>query len=205
MYAIKTEIHESRIEGEGIFAGEFIPKGTIVYFLDSSTFFIPSNELLLLSEEEKNKIIKYGTQDEAGNWIEGEDSEKLNHSCDANVLSIFVDDIFCEIAVKDIHEGEEITADYGLFFSSFPYNMECNCNASICRKRVTFGQQIDSQTQNLWCLRISEAIGNIFDVKQNLFSSEDEAARRLTSAIKSKFGPTLFPYIKFCLVSQKDP
>lgn len=205
MYAIKTDIRESRIEGEGIFAGEYIPRGTIVYCLDSSTFFITPNELLLLSEEEKNKVIKYGAQNETGNWMMGEDSKKLNHSCDANVLSIFVDDIFCEIAVKDIHEGEEITTDYSLFFSSFSYDMGCNCNASICRKRVTSGQQIDSQTQNLWCLRISEAIGNVFDVKQNLFSSEDEAARKLTSAIKSKVKPNIFPYIKFCLVSQKDP
>lgn len=115
MYVVKTGIHHSGIEGDGVFAGEFIPQGTIVYFYDDKNISISSAELSFLPEKEKNKIIKYGVQDEAGDWMLGEGAEKLNHSCDANVLSLFVDDLYCEIAVRDILEGEEITADYGLF------------------------------------------------------------------------------------------
>ena len=205
MYVVKTGIHQSGIEGDGIFAGEFIPLGTIVYFFDDKNISVSSAELSFLPEKEKNKIIKYGVQDEAGNWMLGEGAEKLNPSCDANVLSLFVDDIYCEIAIRDILEGEEITADYGLFFSSFPYRMECSCNSSICRRRVSPGEQIDIQTQRMWHQRISEASSRIFDVKQNLFSTEDETARRLTSAIKSKHSSKILPYIKFSLISQRPP
>lgn len=206
MYLVKISIHQSSIEGEGAFAEEFIPQGTIIYFNDNNndnSNNISPNELLFLPEEEKNKIIKYWVQDEAGNWLPlRESEEKLNHSCDANVLSLFVDGIYCEIAVKAIQEGEEITADYGLLYSSFLYRMECNCNSSICRKQITLGQQTDSQTQNLWQLRISEATGKIFDVNENLFSREDEVAKKLTLAIKSKYKPRIFPYIKFSLISE---
>jgi len=35
MYLVRTAIHKSGIEGDGILHGEFIPKGTIVYFYSS--------------------------------------------------------------------------------------------------------------------------------------------------------------------------
>jgi hypothetical protein len=201
MYIVKTRIQKSCIEGDGTFAGEFIPKGTIVYFYSTDEIFISQNEFLLLSEAKRDTILKYGVQDEAGNWVDGED--KLNHSCDANILSIFIDGIYCDIAVKDIYEGEEITIDYGLFYSSSPYNKECNCNTSICRKIVTSGLPTDIQTQERWHSRISEAISHIHEVKQNLFFLEDEKAKALTSALKTKLNPKIFPYTKFSLISEE--
>jgi len=205
MYLVKTIIHESSIEGNGIFADEYIPMGTIIYFFKKGDVIVRANEISSLPEEEKNKIVKYGMQDESGNWLLGEGEEKLNHSCDANSLSLFVDDIYCDIAVRDISEGEEITADYSLFYSTFPYEIECNCNSSICRKLITGGLQVDLETQRRWCMRISEAASHIFDVKQNLFSLEDEEAKRLTLAIKSKCSPRVFPYLKFSLISEECP
>ena len=205
MYLVKTSIHESSIEGNGIFADEYIPLGTIIYFFKKSDAIISVNEISSLPDEEKNKIVKYGMQDESGNWLLGEGEEKLNHSCDANSLSLFVDDIYCDIAVRDISEGEEITADYSLFYSTFPYEIECNCNSSICRKLITGGLQVDLETQRRWCMRISEAASHIFDVKQNLFSLDDEEAKRLTLAIKSKCRPRVFPYLKFSLISEEYP
>jgi len=202
MYLVKTSIHESEIEGDGLFAGEYIPRGTIVYFLKKSDALISQDEVLSMSEMEKNKIIKYGMQDESGNWMLGEGDEKLNHSCDANVLTLYVDDTYCDIAVKDISEGEEITADYSLFYSTFPYKIECKCSSPLCRKLVTCGLQVDIQAQNMWFMRISEAVSRIFEVKQNLFSLEDEEAKRLTAAIKSKCRPRVFPYLKFSLISE---
>lgn len=205
MYLVKTSIHESRIEGDGIFAAQSIPRGTIIYFLKIGDVVIRPNEIPLLPQEEMDKIVKYGMQDESGNWLLGEGEEKLNHSCDANSLSLFVDDIYCDIAVRDISEGEEITADYSLFYSTFPYKIECKCNASNCRKHVTGGLQVGLQTQRMWCMRISEAASRILDVNQNLFSLDDEEAKRLTLAIKSKCRPRIFPYLKFSLISEEYP
>jgi len=44
MYIVKTNIQKSIIEGEGTFAGEFIPNGTIVYFYSTEEIFVPKNK-----------------------------------------------------------------------------------------------------------------------------------------------------------------
>jgi len=57
MYLVRTAIHKSGIEGDGIFAGEFIPKGTIVYFYSSDDIFVPLDSFLFSSEAEKNRFL----------------------------------------------------------------------------------------------------------------------------------------------------
>ncbi len=202
MYLVKIYKNRSRISGEGIFAGEPIFKGTIVFYYSSDDTYLSRNEFQSLSHEEKCKLYEYGVEDEAGNWIVTDGD--ANHSCDANILSIFIDGLYCDIAVKDIRIGEEITIDYGLFYSSFPWRMVCKCNSSICRGVAGSGLSVDAQTKDLWHSRISEAISRIFDVKQPLFSRKDARARALASALRLKQNPKIFPYIKFSLISDQD-
>lgn len=188
----------SCIEGDGIFAGEPIPKGTIVFYYSYSDVYVSKKEFQYLSNFEKQQIYKFGVEDEYGNWIVTEGD--ANHSCDANILSIFVDGLYCDIAVKDIQIDEEITIDYSLFYSSFPWKMICRCHSCNCRGIVGSGIAVDSQTQELWHSRISEAAGRIHHVRQALFSREDEPARALTFALRSRQSPMIFPYIKFSLI-----
>jgi hypothetical protein len=199
MYTIEFYKNESLIDGKGIFAGEFIPKGTIVYYCGSNDTYLSKNEFQFLSEEKRAQLFKYGVEDEAGNWLVTDGD--ANHSCDANILSLFIDSQYCDIAVKDIHADDEITIDYGLFYSSFPWTMACKCRSSLCRKTVGSGISVNTETQELWHSRISEATGRIFDVKQKLFFIEDKRAKALTSSIKSKLNPMIFPYTKFSLIS----
>lgn len=199
MYIVKILKEKSEIEGYGVFAGEFIPKGTIVFFYGKEDSFVSKERFQSSSEDQKKIFYRYGVQDETGNWLVKEDN--INHSCDSNILSLFVDGIYCDIAVKDINPGEEITIDYGLFYSSFPWSMECRCNSPICRKIFGSGLTVDRETQNLWHSRILEAVARIFEVKQNLFTQEDENARALTTAVKSNQNPKIFPYVKFSLIS----
>jgi len=58
-----------------------------------------------------------------------------NHSCDANILSLFVDGIYCDIAARDIQAGEEVTIDYGLFYSSFQWNYDVQMQLSTLQGR----------------------------------------------------------------------
>lgn len=203
MYLVEIYNDKSRIEGDGLFSSEFIPQGTIVYFYGIDDCFIPKDDFQFLSYDMRELFYKYGVQDEAGNMLIKED--KINHSCDANILSMFVDGIYFDIAVRDIQVNEELTIDYGLFYSTFPWSMECKCNSAICRKNFGSGLSIDIQTQNLWHRRISDAICHLFDVKQNLFFIDDEKAKGLTLAIKSKLNPKIFPNIKFTLISADGP
>ncbi|HUI40027.1 MAG TPA: SET domain-containing protein [Methanothrix sp.] len=199
MYIVRILKAKSKIEGYGVFAGEYIPKGTIVFFYGKGDSFVPKERFQSSSEDEKELFYKYGVEDEAGNWLVKEDD--INHSCDSNILSLFVDGIYCDIAVKDINPGEEMTIDYGLFYSSFPWSEECRCNSPICRKIFGSGWGVNRETQDMWHSRILEAVARIFEVKQNLFSLEDENARALTTAMKSKRNPKIFPYVKFSLIS----
>ena len=198
MYLIKVYKNSSCIDGEGIFAGEPILKGTIVFYYSSNDVYVSKKEFQSLSYFEKKRIYKLGVEEEDGNWIVTDGD--ANHSCDANILSIFVDGLYCDIAVKDIQIHEEITIDYGLFYSSFPWKMTCRCHSSNCRGIVGSGFSIDSQTQELWHSRISEAAGRIHQVRQALFSREDERARELTLALRSRNSPKIFPYVKFSLI-----
>lgn len=199
MYLPKIYKNNSYIDGEGIFAGELIPKGTLVFYYSSNDVYVSKKEFQCLSNSKKQQIYKFGVEDEYGRWIVTDGD--ANHSCDANILSMFVDGLYCDIAVKDIQIGEEITIDYGLFYSSFPWKMTCRCNSCNCRGIVGSGIAIDSQTQELWHSRISGAAERILLVRQALFSREDEAARALTFAIRSRSCPKIFPYIKFSLIS----
>lgn len=202
MYTIKSYKNKSRIDGNGLFAGEFIPKGTIVYYYGSGDTYLSKDEFQLLPKNKKEQFYRYAVEDEAGNWLVTDGD--ANHSCDANILSLFVDNLYCDIAVKDISVGDEITIDYGLFFSSIPWSMECNCSSHLCRKTIVNGLPVDAKTQEMWLSRISEASNRIFDVKQKLFHIDDERARALTKSIKSKFNPVAFPFIKFSLISSSS-
>jgi len=198
VYLPKIYKNNSCIDGEGIFAGELISKGTIVFYYSINDVYVSKKEFQCSSNFEKQQIYKFGVEDEYGNWIVTEGD--ANHSCDANILSLFVDGLYCDIAVKDIHIGEEITIDYGLFYSSFPWKMTCRCHSRNCRGIVGSGIAIDSQTQELWHSRISEAAGQILHVRQALFTREDESARALAFALRSRHCPMIFPYIKFSLI-----
>ena len=199
MYLSKIYKNFSCIDGQGIFAGESISHGTIVFYCSEDDVYLSKNEFQSLSREEKDHLCKYGVEDESGNWIVTDGD--ANHSCDANILSLFVDGLYCDIAIRDIQIGEEITIDYGLFYSSFPWTMSCKCNSSKCRKVVGSGLSVNSQTQELWHSRISEAANRILDVEQTLFTRDDKRARELTIALRSKKNPKIFPYIKFSLIS----
>jgi hypothetical protein len=199
MYLVKHYRDKSPIEGRGIFAGEFIPLGTIVFYYSSFDRYLCKEEFQLLPADQRIELCKYGVEDEAGNWVVT--NGDANHSCDAGILSLFADGLYCDIAVKDLQIGEEITIDYGLLYSSFPWSMECRCQSPHCRGTVGSGMPVDARTQELWQERISRAAGRIFDVEQALFSRDDKSAMELTAAIKSKGDPRVFPYIKFSLIT----
>jgi len=199
LYLHKIYKENSLIDGEGIFAGESIPKGTIIFYYSSNDVYVSQKEFQCSSRFEKQQICKFGVEDEFGKWIVTDGD--ANHSCDANILSMFVDGLYCDVAVKDIRIGEEITIDYGLFYSSFPWKMTCRCNSYNCRGIIGSGIAVDPQTQELWHSRISGAAVRIHQVRQALFSREDESAKALTLAIRSKNTPSIFPYTKFSLIS----
>ena len=113
MLLVKTYVDKSSIEGVGLFANEFIPKGTIVWKLSTLDIKLKvrKGDLLLLAPNTIEYIFKYAFMDKQHNeFILSFDNDRFtNHSYSPNTIPLDNGDM---IAARDIAIGEEITANY---------------------------------------------------------------------------------------------
>lgn len=99
--------------GYGIFATKFIPQGTITWVKDQLDRIIPKEEVEGMNEANLNNLMKYSYRDKYGDYVFCWDLTRyVNHSYHPNSM---LTSLGFEIAIKDIHVGEEITNDYGTF------------------------------------------------------------------------------------------
>ena len=130
----KTVVKDSPIQGRGLFAQAFIPKGEIVCIKGGHVF---NRETLrevqkTLGPAEiqigENLFIGPLTADEReGHMIFS------NHSCEPN---IGVQGQIVFVAMRDIQAGEELTHDWATTDDD-DYEMACHCGKPNCRKTVT--------------------------------------------------------------------
>jgi uncharacterized protein len=131
----KTEVHESKIHGRGLFAIADVAQNEIVaikggHIVDRKTlrdkitpvvgpaeiqiddhFFIAP-----VTEEEREASMLYS-----------------NHSCDPN-LGMRGEITF--VGMRDVRAGEELTHDWAMTDDD-DYSLKCNCGASNCRQILT--------------------------------------------------------------------
>ncbi|MFH1916364.1 MAG: SET domain-containing protein-lysine N-methyltransferase [Nanoarchaeota archaeon] len=118
-------VKKSRIHGQGVFAGRDFKKGEVV--IDWSTC---SDRL---TKEEVNKLLpsqkKYVSFLKDNVFVLFKPPGKyVNHSCDSNT---YVKE-GCDVAVRMIRKGEEITADY--VREKVPgLHLNCNCGSKKCQ------------------------------------------------------------------------
>ena len=124
MLLVKTKIGQSKINGIGLFADQFIAKGTLVQkFMPGFDLIIPESEIQKLSEPAREQFLKYAYKNKDGQYILCfDDTRFLNHSDNPNLISNDpVEEI--DIAAKDIQKGEELTVNYKEFDADFDYKM----------------------------------------------------------------------------------
>jgi SET domain-containing protein len=114
-------IKKSKIHGKGLFANKDFKEGEIV---------LKWNPTPLTEEETNNLTTKQEeyTISKNGKYYSMNSPEKyMNHSCEPNTKMNLND--FCDIAIKDIKKGEEITS----YYSNKKGNEEaCNCGSKNC-------------------------------------------------------------------------
>jgi uncharacterized protein len=99
------------VVGYGVVATQFIPKGTITWAMDKLDRVFTSQEVYSMEEMYQEIIEKYTYRNNKGNFILCWDHARfVNHSFDSNCITTAYE---FEIAVRDIHPGEELTDDYG--------------------------------------------------------------------------------------------
>lgn len=133
--------------GFGVVATRFIPRGTITWAIDKLDQVIAPERIATLTGIYQRVLLKHAFRDAFGNAILCWDHARfVNHSCAPTSLAPGLN---FEIAVRDIHPGEELTDDYGSLNVEAPFR--CLCRAPQCRTFVgpddflTFADQWDAQ------------------------------------------------------------
>jgi hypothetical protein len=107
-----TELRFIRDEiGHGVFATEFIPKGTIIWVQDPLDREITPEEMEQLGPALRERALTYCYRNRAGHFVLSWDHNRyINHSFTPNCM---VTPYRIELAVQDIRSGDELTDDYG--------------------------------------------------------------------------------------------
>jgi len=120
----------SQEKGYGLFATDFIPKGTITWVRDSLDREISPLELKSHPEEMREVILHYSYRNNRGNFIFCWDNTRyINHACKPNCS---VTAYGLELAVRDIHKDDEITNHYGMLNIIEPFTLPGKEQVVIC-------------------------------------------------------------------------
>jgi SET domain-containing protein len=105
--------------GYGVVATKLIPKGTITWILDPLDQVFTPAEIKKLDPIFQEKLNIYSYRDGQGNFILCWDNSRfINHSFHSNCITTAYN---FELAVRDIHPGEELTDDYGYLNVTEPF------------------------------------------------------------------------------------
>jgi uncharacterized protein len=128
-----TELrHVNDTIGYGVFATRLIPKGTITWVRDDLDQTFQPQEISGFTKEYQDILEKYTFVDRSGSAVLCWDLARyINHSCDANCLGAGYE---FEVAIRDIHAGEELTDDYGTL--NLRELFTCLCGHHRCRSVI---------------------------------------------------------------------
>jgi uncharacterized protein len=123
MLLVKTKLGMSEISGVGLFADQFIPKGTIIWkFTEGVDLKLTDEKLAELGKEYPLDDLKkylYRSKSSHLHILCGDDGRFINHSSQANTIDTSEDDEGFTAAARDIQPGKEITSDYNGFDADF--------------------------------------------------------------------------------------
>jgi SET domain-containing protein len=119
MYLIKTYLDKSAIQGVGVFAGEDIPKGTVVWrTVEGFDQILEPDHVKKLPAAAQKYIARYAFVYKGKFYLCGDHGQFTNHSENPNTGNWPDKDSIEEVALRDIKKGEEITSDYRTFDES---------------------------------------------------------------------------------------
>ena len=163
--------------GYGVFATRDIPMGTLMYARDPLEIEISPEKYETLDRNLREIVEKFSYMDRHGvrvlSWDHG---KRANHSCDCNTMATAYD---CEIAIRDIAQGEEITCEYGLFNVEEEMILHCGCE---CCRGTLRPDDWDSYAAN-WDASISAALARGGSVDQPLLHYVPKEARTRLQAL----------------------
>jgi len=132
----RIEVGESNVHGRGVYATQFIPKGTrVIEYTGQRISWERAPD-----DESSPHTFNFGL--ESGEVINpeigGNDARWINHCCDPNCEAIEEDGRIFIYAIHDIELGQELFYDYAMEIDE-PITEEtkrkfaCHCGSSNCR------------------------------------------------------------------------
>lgn len=120
MLLVKTKIRRSKIHGIGLFADEFIPKGTEIWkFTPGFDLKFTREQILNFSPLLQIHLCKYSWKSKKTKLycFSSDNGKYFNHSENPNCISEYRDgeEEVITIATRDIRAGEEMTDNYSSF------------------------------------------------------------------------------------------
>jgi hypothetical protein len=168
--------------GFGVFATQFIPKGTITWALDELDQILEPNYLDTVDEYKGEIIKKYAYRNQDGKFVLCWDLGRyVNHSFHANCMGTAYE---FEIAIRDIYPGEQLTDDYGTLNIDEPF--ECIAEEGT-ERRIVYPDDLLTYYEE-WDQQVLSAIKHFFEVEQQLFHLvRPEFVGKVKGAAKYKF------------------
>lgn len=149
------------IIGYGVVAKKFIPKGTITWVQDDLDQIYKPEEIKKISPVMLSYLDIYCFTNNKGEKVLCWDNAKyVNHSFNSSCMSTAYD---FEIAIRDIHPGEQLTDDYGYLNVEEPFEAE---DEGTERKVVYPNDVLHYHEQ--WDKSILDNLQNIKEVAQPL-------------------------------------
>lgn len=161
------------VQGHGVFATQFIPRGTITWALDPFDQVLSRQRVAELLPIQRTHVEEYAYVDSQGNYILCWDLGRyVNHGCDPT--SRGVGSRF-EIAVRDIQAGEQLTSDYAELNITAAF--ACRCGSPKCRGVVRSDDLF--RYEQSWDAVVAAALPFLERVPQPLwpFVANDEVLR----------------------------
>lgn len=119
MLLVRTQIGPSKVHGIGLFAAQFIAKGTVTwqYHPDFDSTY-SENDVWRMPDAAKDLFLKYAYYDkDLGLYVLCADDQRfINHESDCpNIISTPRQDV----AARDILAGEELLCDYNCYDDTY--------------------------------------------------------------------------------------
>lgn len=152
----------SKSIGYGVFATEFIPKGTITWVLDDLDQKFEKSYVDSLAPIFKDKLLKYSYRDCQNRYILCWDLARyVNHSFNPTCITTAYE---FELAAVDIYPGDELTDDYGWLNLEEPF--DCFPEEGCTRTKVMPDDILHFYQE--WDRRADEAMKHFNQVEQPL-------------------------------------
>lgn len=134
-----VEVRVSAVEGRGVYAARPIIQGEFVSPITGTL--VPS----YIAEDPSYDRMALQISDDW--WLEeqGYPDDFINHSCNPNLVFSKAGDSF--IALKDISKGEELFFDYATSLYDGGWHVECKCQSSTCRNKITGFEDLPENLQ----------------------------------------------------------